>query len=77
MEGLPPGEWRDKLSNQFEAFAMSTYPVIGRLREDLYQNGAFYASMSGSGSAVYGLFNSEKDLKGAFAGVDYWAGWLS
>lgn len=76
VEGHPPEEWRDKLSNQFEAFAMSRYSVIGRIREDLYKAGAFYASMSGSGSAVYGLFNMEKDLSLSFAGMDYWAGWL-
>jgi 4-diphosphocytidyl-2-C-methyl-D-erythritol kinase len=76
VEGLPPEEWREHLTNQFEAFVMSKYPVIGRVREDLYQAGAFYASMSGSGSAVFGLFNMEKDVTRTFAGMDYWAGWL-
>jgi 4-diphosphocytidyl-2-C-methyl-D-erythritol kinase len=74
VENSQPEEWRNNLSNQFEAFVMSKYPVIGRIREDLYQAGAFYASMSGSGSAVFGLFNMEKDLSRSFAGMDYWAG---
>jgi 4-diphosphocytidyl-2-C-methyl-D-erythritol kinase len=76
VEGMRPEEWRDKLTNQFEPLVMSKYPVIGRVREDLYHAGALYSSMSGSGSAVYGLFNMEKDLSRAFAGMDYWAGRL-
>jgi 4-diphosphocytidyl-2-C-methyl-D-erythritol kinase len=55
---------------------MTRYPAIGRIRDDLYASGALYASMSGSGSAVFGLFTSEVNLTQAFAGYDCWSGWL-
>jgi 4-diphosphocytidyl-2-C-methyl-D-erythritol kinase len=76
VESVPPEQWRNKLSNQFESFVMSKYPVIGRVKEDLYSAGAFYASMSGSGSAVFGLFSTEVNLSRTFSGHDYWAGFL-
>jgi 4-diphosphocytidyl-2-C-methyl-D-erythritol kinase len=76
VESVPPEQWRNKLNNQFESFVMSKYPVIGRIKEDLYSAGAIYASMSGSGSAVFGLFITEVNLSRLFAGHDYWAGIL-
>ena len=59
---LDPPEWRGKISNGFEAVVNGKYPEIGRIRETLYRSGAVYASMSGSGSAVYGLFTSSPEL---------------
>jgi 4-diphosphocytidyl-2-C-methyl-D-erythritol kinase len=52
--------WKKELINDFEKSVFVKYPVIGDLKEKLYEYGAIYASMSGSGSAVYGLF--EKDF---------------
>jgi 4-diphosphocytidyl-2-C-methyl-D-erythritol kinase len=52
----PVGEWRERLTNDFEASVFPRYPVIGELKDELYRRGALYASMSGSGSSVYGLF---------------------
>lgn len=52
----PPSEWKGRLVNDFEATIIPLHPEIGRLRDMLYAAGADYASMSGSGSAVYGLF---------------------
>jgi 4-diphosphocytidyl-2-C-methyl-D-erythritol kinase len=49
-------EWKGKLVNDFESPIFVKYPEIERIRENLYRSGAFYASMSGSGSAVYGIF---------------------
>ncbi len=51
------GEWRELLVNDFEKSVFAKYPVIGRLKELLYDEGAVYASMSGSGSAVFGIFD--------------------
>ena len=62
-----PEEWINSLHNDFEDSIFPSFPTIKALKDTLYQEGAFYASMSGSGSAVYGLFSekpSEHVLKG-------------
>ena len=46
----------------FEESIFSKYPLIKEIKEELYQYGANYACMSGSGSAVFGLFENEPDL---------------
>jgi 4-diphosphocytidyl-2-C-methyl-D-erythritol kinase len=52
----PLSTWRDTVSNDFEASLASAYPVLAAIKQQLYAAGAAYASLSGSGSAVYGLF---------------------
>ena len=52
----PVQEWKDTLINDFEASVFPQHPVIGEIKEELYHQGAIYASMSGSGSSVFGLF---------------------
>ena len=52
----PVETWRNALVNDFEASVFSQYPAIGALKSQLYDMGAVYAAMSGSGSAVFGLF---------------------
>ena len=52
----PVAEWKDTLINDFEASVFPQYPVIVEIKEELYHEGAIYASMSGSGSSVFGLF---------------------
>ncbi len=53
---LPVQQWKEQLTNDFEEAVFSQYPEIKKIKEQLYQQGAVYASMSGSGSTVYGLF---------------------
>lgn len=53
---LPLQQWKEVLMNDFEAPVFAMHPEIGALRNQLYAAGALYASMSGSGSAVYGIF---------------------
>ncbi|GAB3287844.1 4-(cytidine 5'-diphospho)-2-C-methyl-D-erythritol kinase [Hymenobacter tenuis] len=48
--------WRDTISNDFEEALTPHYPVLGNIKQALYDAGAVYASLSGSGSAVYGIF---------------------
>jgi 4-diphosphocytidyl-2-C-methyl-D-erythritol kinase len=55
----PVSEWRNTVINDFEASVFKKYPETGKIKEQLYAAGAVYASMSGSGSCVYGIF-SEK-----------------
>jgi 4-diphosphocytidyl-2-C-methyl-D-erythritol kinase len=52
----PVETWRNTLVNDFEASVFIQYPAIGALKSRLYDMGAVYAAMSGSGSAVFGLF---------------------
>lgn len=48
--------WKDFLVNDFEGAIFAKYPEICGLKEILYQSGAYYAALSGSGSSVFGLF---------------------
>ncbi|GAA4353857.1 4-(cytidine 5'-diphospho)-2-C-methyl-D-erythritol kinase [Hymenobacter saemangeumensis] len=52
----PLETWRHTISNDFEDALTPYYPVLGDIKQALYAAGAAYASLSGSGSAVYGLF---------------------
>lgn len=54
--GKPIEEWKSFMYNDFEASVFKKHPVIGEIKRALYQCGAVYASMSGSGAAVYGIF---------------------
>jgi 4-diphosphocytidyl-2-C-methyl-D-erythritol kinase len=59
---LPISEWRSKILNRFEESVFKAFPEIGTIKEKLYSKGAIYASMSGSGSSVFGLFNNDPKL---------------
>jgi 4-diphosphocytidyl-2-C-methyl-D-erythritol kinase len=59
---LPVAEWKDRVKNDFEDSVFLKYPAIRQIKQDLYAAGALYASLSGSGSSVYGLFKKEIKL---------------
>jgi 4-diphosphocytidyl-2-C-methyl-D-erythritol kinase len=59
-------EWKSLLKNDFEDALFPKYPVLKEIKETLYSKGALYASMTGSGSAVYGIFSEGTALKNAF-----------
>jgi 4-diphosphocytidyl-2-C-methyl-D-erythritol kinase len=59
----PVDTWKDRLVNVFEEPVFRAHPEIGAIKEHLYAHGAVYASMSGSGSSVYGLFGSQPALE--------------
>lgn len=54
--GMPVETWQGKLVNDFEIPVFQQFPEIGLIRDQLMDMGALYTSMSGSGSAVYGIF---------------------
>ncbi len=54
----PISEWKQIITNDFEKSVFAKYPEIAAIKDKLYDMGALYASMSGSGSAVYGIFDS-------------------
>ncbi|MCD8237129.1 MAG: 4-(cytidine 5'-diphospho)-2-C-methyl-D-erythritol kinase [Prevotellaceae bacterium] len=53
----PLETWKDTVVNDFEASVFPKYPEIAAIKDKLYDMGAVYASMSGSGSSVYGIFD--------------------
>lgn len=57
----PIEEWRDSISNDFEKGIFSLHPELAAIKERLYELGAKYAAMSGSGSALFGLFEASVD----------------
>jgi 4-diphosphocytidyl-2-C-methyl-D-erythritol kinase len=73
---LPIEKWKENLKNDFEETVFKKHPEIGIIKDLLYKNGALYASMSGSGSAVYGIFGKEVDPEKYFGAHICWKGWL-
>lgn len=67
----PIEEWKKFLVNDFEPTVFARYPVIAEVKETLYRHGALYAAMSGSGSTVYGLFETKPGLGEQFRGLFY------
>ena len=58
----PIETWREELTNDFEHSVFTLHPEIGAIKQRLYDLGAVYAAMSGSGSSVFGLFRAPVDL---------------
>ncbi len=71
---LPVNQWKYALVNDFEAAVFSKYPVVKDVKEKLYQAGAVYASMSGSGAAVFALFEKEVEAIQDFKHYTVWQG---
>lgn len=72
----PVSEWKNYLINDFEVVVFEEYPVLKAAKENLYRAGALYASMTGSGSAVFGIFDSLPDLSSYFPEGNYRIGVL-
>lgn len=58
----PIANWKGILVNDFEEVVCKHHPIIASIKQQLYDDGAIYSSMSGSGAAVYGIFKSHPDL---------------
>lgn len=74
LENLSISHWHKYIHNDFEKSIFSLFPEIKRMKEKLYSLDAIYASLSGSGSAVYGVFKNEIDAKKHFGEFQYWSG---
>ncbi|MFN0048306.1 MAG: 4-(cytidine 5'-diphospho)-2-C-methyl-D-erythritol kinase [Cytophagales bacterium] len=59
---LPLAEWRNTIENDFEKSVFENHPSLQKIKNLLYEEKALYASMSGSGSAMFGIFRDEPDL---------------
>lgn len=67
----PIETWKDSIVNDFEPSVFSKFPEIAAIKDKLYDLGAVYASMSGSGSSVFGIFdcaieNVDEEFSGNF-----------
>ncbi|MEI7660935.1 MAG: 4-(cytidine 5'-diphospho)-2-C-methyl-D-erythritol kinase [Bacteroidota bacterium] len=72
LVNLPVPDWKDALVNDFEIPVFEKYPVIGKIKTLLYDMGAEYASMSGSGAAVYAFFRGDVSPGELFPGCFIW-----
>jgi 4-diphosphocytidyl-2-C-methyl-D-erythritol kinase len=73
IEGKPIHEWKHFLKNNFEEFVFQKHASIAKIKQELYNQGATYASMSGSGSSVFGIFEKKIELADIFKGMAYWS----
>lgn len=73
---LPLGQWKEAVHNDFEDSLFPAYPVLPDLKQQLYDLGALYASMSGSGSTLYGIFTGLPDSQNHFQDYSVWQGKL-
>lgn len=58
----PLENWKELVLNDFENYAFRKYPVIRQIKDELYNSGALFSLMSGSGSTVYGIFKAKPKL---------------
>jgi 4-diphosphocytidyl-2-C-methyl-D-erythritol kinase len=65
----PIEQWKELIINDFEKVVFQIHEEIEGLKNELYSLGAVYASMSGSGSTVFGIFKNAPNLKGKFTGL--------
>ena len=58
--------WKENLKNDLEQVSFKLAPEIKKIKDKLYKMGAVYASMSGSGASVYGIFSKKRKIKNNF-----------
>lgn len=71
---MPVEKWKNTLVNDFEASVFQHFPEIAGIKTKLYNMGAKYATLTGSGSAVFGLFDKRSNLSLDFPGCFVWQG---
>ena len=72
----PIFDWKSEVKNDFEATLFLKYHLLKEIKASLYEKGAIYAAMSGSGSTIYGIFEEEIDLSHHFSRFKMWQGSL-
>ncbi len=74
----PPQQWKGKVVNDFEPVVFGRFPKLKLIKEKLYEHNALYASMTGSGSAVYGIFKdvTQLPMRKLFEDCLVWSGRL-
>lgn len=67
----PIKDWKEYVKNDFEDFAFHMHPELEDIKEELYASGALYASMSGTGSSIYGIFEEKVNLDAEMSGYTH------
>jgi 4-diphosphocytidyl-2-C-methyl-D-erythritol kinase len=70
----PLSEWKDLIINDFEIFSFKKQPVIAEIKHELYNHGAIFSLMSGSGSSVFGIFSEKPKLSEKLRKFVIWEG---
>jgi 4-diphosphocytidyl-2-C-methyl-D-erythritol kinase len=73
---LPVIQWKDKIVNDFENSIFPNNPIIKDIKDEFYNAGAIYASMTGSGSALFGIFQAKPNFRSRFENEFYWEEYL-
>lgn len=71
---VPLKRWKDRVVNDFEPSIFRNYPLLKNYKDSLYKAGAAYASISGSGSSLYGIFETRPELPGPLRKHVIWEG---
>lgn len=71
---LPLNQWKEHIHNDFEASIFQKHPLLEEMKQSLYHAGAGYVSMSGSGSAIYGIFDTRPELPERIQRYVIWEG---
>lgn len=58
----PIATWKQELINDFELPLFKSHPILAEIKNELYKKGAVYASMSGSGSSLFGIFSKQNSI---------------
>ena len=72
----PIEDWKFLIKNDFEENVFNLYPEIKKIKQKLYEIGAIYSSMSGSGSSVYGIFKNAVEIENIFNDYFVWTSYL-
>jgi 4-diphosphocytidyl-2-C-methyl-D-erythritol kinase len=72
----PFEDWRTLIKNDFEQYVFKLHPEVGELKDILYNSGAVYSSMTGSGSSVYGIFKDKPGFTAVLRKHLIWQGFL-
>lgn len=74
ISNLPVERWKNKIKNDFENVVFPRFHEVKKIKDKMYSLGAVFASMSGSGSSVFGIFDEKKPLKQYFGNHFVWEG---
>lgn len=74
--GEPAESWKNTIKNDFEEVVFKTHPSLKIIKDQLYNNGAIYASLTGTGSCLYGLYRRKPSPNLEIAKKICWEGWL-
>jgi 4-diphosphocytidyl-2-C-methyl-D-erythritol kinase len=72
----PAETWKETVQNDFESSVFAIYPQLETIKQELYASGAVYASMSGSGSSMFGLFKQKPQLREELRPLIVYQDWL-